>query len=213
MANNAKVMDSIKNFLLKMKALDEAIPEELAEDALSMTEEVKDALCEDEEPNPEEITKDEEYEDPKKENDEECLETKVEDAMVKVMRKYGLIKDEAMEPLEKLDTNDEDEEDVTVDPEKMNDKARRELLREIKPMVASIKDNKQRRKFADAFAKALQLNNKTSDQYADIIKMAASSAKDSMLKHNTKKATMDADIDFGMEIARKFNPHYNKEDK
>ncbi len=213
MANNAKVLDSIKNFLLKMKALDEAIPEELAEDALTMTEEVKDALCEDEESNPEEITKDEESEDPKKEKDEECLETKVEDAMVKVMRKYGLIKDEAMESLEKLDTKDEDEEDVTVDPEKMNDSARRELLREIKPMVASIKDSKQRKRFADAFAKALQLNNKTSDQYADIIQMAASSAKDSMMKHGTKKSAMDADIDFGMEIARKFNPHYNKEDK
>ena len=46
MANNAKVMDSIKSFLLKMKANDENIPEELAQDACEMVEAVKDALCE-----------------------------------------------------------------------------------------------------------------------------------------------------------------------
>ena len=95
MANSAKVMSSIKDFLIKMKALDEAIPEELAQDALEMTEEVKDALCDDETPDPLEVTKDEEVieEEEKKEEakDEESIETKVEDAMVKVMRKYGLI--------------------------------------------------------------------------------------------------------------------------
>lgn len=56
-----KVRDSIKTFLEKMKALDEKIPEDLAEDALEMTEEVKDALEQletvDEEADPLEITK------------------------------------------------------------------------------------------------------------------------------------------------------------
>ena len=37
MANEARVMGAIKNFLMKMKAHDEAIPEDLAEDALEMT--------------------------------------------------------------------------------------------------------------------------------------------------------------------------------
>ena len=55
MANNAKVMSSVKDFLLKMKALDEAIPEELAKDALEMTENIKDALFH-EDPNPLQIT-------------------------------------------------------------------------------------------------------------------------------------------------------------
>lgn len=71
MANGSKVMASIKDFLIKMKALDEAIPEELAEDALKMTEEVKDALCEDEDPDVLEITKDE---DP---NEKEDIDVKV----------------------------------------------------------------------------------------------------------------------------------------
>lgn len=207
MADNRKVMDSIKSFLLKMRALDEAIPEELAKDALQMTEEVKDALC-DEAPNPEEITRDEEIEEEEKAKDEECLETKVEDAMVKVMRKYGLIKDESMEALEKLDTDDEDsEEENTVDPEKINDSAKRELLRKVKPMVASIKDSAQRKKFADAFAEAFKLNS--GNQYGDIMKMAKTNASDSMKKVSSVN-TNDADYNFGMDIAKKFNPHYKE---
>lgn len=207
MADNRKVMDSIKSFLLKMRALDEAIPEELAKDALQMTEEVKDALC-DEAPNPEEITHDEEIEEEEKVKDEECLETKVEDAMVKVMRKYGLIKDESMEALEKLDADDEDsEEKNTVDPEKINDSAKRELLRKVKPMVASIKDSAQRKMFADAFAEALKLNS--GNQYGDIMKMAKTNAADSMKKVSSVN-TNDADYNFGMDIAKKFNPHYKE---
>ena len=214
MANSAKVMSSIKDFLIKMKALDEAIPEELAQDALEMTEEVKDALCEDETSDPLEVTKDEEVVEEEKEKeevkDEESIETKVEDAMVKVMRKYGLIKDESMKSLEDIDDEEiEGEEEVTVDPEKMNDSARRELLRKVKPMVANIKDSKQRKMFADAFAEAFKLS--TGDQYGTVMQMAKSSAKDSMQKFSAKKSN-DADIDFGMEIARKFNPHYKKEE-
>ena len=205
MADSKKVMDSIKNFLLKMKALDDAIPEELAQDALEMTEEVKDALC-DEAPNPKEITKDEEEKEDTK--DEECLETKVEDAMVKVMRKYGLIKDESMESLEKLDSDDEaTEEEVTVDPEKINDSARRELLRKVKPMVASIKDSAERKKFADAFAEAFKLNS--GNQYGDIMNMAKANAKDAMQNKISVK-TSDNDYNFGAEIAKKFNPHYKE---
>lgn len=213
MANAAKVMSSIKDFLIKMKALDEAIPEELAQDALAMTEEVKDALCDDETPDPLEVTKDEEVaeEKEKKEEvkDEESIETKVEDAMVKVMRKYGLIKDECMKSLEEVE-DEESEEEVTVDPEKMNDSARRELLRKVKPMVASIKDSKQRKMFADAFAEAFKLSS--GDQYGTIMQMSKSAAKDSMQKFSSVKKSADADIDFGMEIARKFNPHYKKEE-
>ena len=210
MANSAKVMSSIKDFLIKMKALDEAIPEELAQDALEMTEEVKDALCEDETPDPLEVTKDEEEKEKEEVKDEESIETKVEDAMVKVMRKYGFIKDESMKSLEDIDDEEiEGEEEVTVDPEKMNDSARRELLRKVKPMVANIKDSKQRKMFADAFAEAFKLS--TGDQYGTVMQMAKSSAKDSMQKFSAKKSN-DADVDFGMEIARKFNPHYKKEE-
>lgn len=129
--------------------------------------------------------------------------------MVKVMRKYGLIKDECMKSLEEVE-DEESEEEVTVDPEKMNDSARRELLRKVKPMVASIKDSKQRKMFADAFAEAFKLSS--GDQYGTIMQMSKSAAKDSMQKFSSVKKSADADIDFGMEVARKFNPHYKKEE-
>ena len=208
MANNAKVMSSVKDFLLKMKALDEAIPEELAKDALEMTENIKDALC-DEDPNPLQITEDE---DPKPE--ENNMEGKVEDAMVKVLKKYGLIKDSSMSALDELEEGcsaedeEEGEEEVTVDPEKMNDAMT--LLRTVKPVIAGIKDSKTRKQVSDAFAKALKMSIGTNEQYGQMMTMARMSAKDSMSKK--QKSTQDADYEFGMDLAKRFNPHYMKEE-
>ena len=207
MANNAKVMSSVKDFLLKMKALDEAIPEELAKDALEMTENIKDALC-DEDPNPLQITEDE---DPKPE--ENNMEGKVEDAMVKVLKKYGLIKDSSMAALDELEEGccaedeEEGEEEVTVDPEKMNDAMT--LLRTVKPVIAGIKDSKTRKQVSDAFAKALKMSVGTNEQYGQMMAMARMSAKDSMSKK--QQTTQDADYEFGMDLAKRFNPHYKKE--
>lgn len=212
MANNAKVMESIKNFLIKMKANDEAIPEELAQDACEMVEEVKDALCEEEETiKTEDPAKDEEPEEEEKID----IDKKVEDAMVNVMRKYGLIKDGAMAALDELEnklgeeeTTDVDgEEKVTEDPEKINDSAKRELLRQIKPVIANVKDAKQRKALADAFAKSMNMNVQTAD-YSKILQASKSAVKDSAMK----KQTSVSDEDFGMQIARKYNPHYMKEE-
>lgn len=222
MANKAKVMDSIRDFLLKLKALDENIPEDLAEDALKMTEEVKDALCEDEEMEVEEKEEIED-EDPKesKEKDEDPKEVdidkKVEDAFVKVMRKYGLIQDSAMAALDevekelsKKEEEDEDiegEEAVTVDPEKINSKDAAAMLRKVKPIIAGVKDAKSRKILADTFAKALIGEKKTTVDYASILSASREAAKDLM----SKKSTADASsVDYGMEIAKKYNPHYKE---
>lgn len=211
MANNAKVMESIKNFLIKMKANDEAIPEELAQDACEMVEEVKDALCEDENPiETENPVKDEEPEETEKID----IDKKVEDAMVNVMRKYGLIKDGSMAALDELEnklgedeTTDVDgEEKVTEDPEKINDSAKRELLCQIKPVIANVKDAKQRKALADAFAKSMNMTSGTAD-YGAILQASKSAVKDAAIK---KHASV-SDEDFGMEIARKYNPHYKEE--
>lgn len=222
MANKAKVMDSIRDFLLKMKALDENIPEDLAEDALKMTEEVKDALCEDEEMEVEEKEEIED-EDPKetKEKDEDPKEVdidkKVEDAFVKVMRKYGLIQDSAMAALDeaekelsKKDEEDEDidgEEAVTVDPEKINSKDAAAMLRKVKPIIAGVKDAKSRKILADTFAKALIGEKKTTADYASILSASREAANDLMNKKPTKDASS---VDYGMEIAKKYNPHYKE---
>lgn len=213
MANNSKVMGSIRDFLVKMKALDENIPEELAKDALQMTEEVKDALCEDEEA---ELEEKEEVkdEDPKGEEEKIDIDKKVEDAMVNVMRKYGLIKDGAMAALDemenKLGTEDADgEEEVTVDPEKMNDSAKRKLLKDIKPTIANIKDSKQRKAVADAFAKALSISTTTTDDYSSIMNIVKKNTKESV-QTKDHQVKMNDDFDVGMEIARKYNPHYKE---
>lgn len=211
MANNAKVMDSIKSFLLKMKANDENIPEELAQDACEMVEAVKDALCEDEE-----VIEEKKEEEVKDEDPKEDIDKKVEDAMVNVMRKYGLIKDGAMTSLDELEkklgeeeTDDIDnEEKVTEDPEKINDSARRQLLKQVKPIIAGVKDSAQRKALADAFAKSLGMNNQTAD-YSAVLSASRSAVKDSKIKNPNPVS----DVDFGMEIARKYNPHYMKEDK
>ncbi len=211
MANNAKVMDSIKSFLLKMKANDENIPEELAQDACEMVEAVKDALCEDEE-----VIEEKKEEEVKDEDPKEDIDKKVEDAMVNVMRKYGLIKDGAMTSLDELEkklgeeeTEDVDgEEKVTEDPEKINDSARRQLLKQVKPIIAGVKDSAQRKALADAFAKSLGMNNQTAD-YSAVLSASRSAVKDSKIKNPNPVS----DADFGMEIARKYNPHYMKEDK
>ena len=211
MANNAKVMDSIKSFLLKMKANDENIPEELAQDACEMVEAVKDALCECDEDIEEKKEEEVKDEDPK-----EDIDKKVEDAMVNVMRKYGLIKDGAMTSLDELEkklgeeeTDDVDgEEKVTEDPEKINDSARRQLLKQVKPIIAGVKDSAQRKALADAFAKSLGMNNQTAD-YSAVLSASRSAVKDSKIKNPNPVS----DADFGMEIARKYNPHYMKEDK
>lgn len=211
MANNAKVMDSIKSFLLKMKANDENIPEELAQDACEMVEAVKDALCE-----CDEVIEEKKEEEVKDEDPKEDIDKKVEDAMVNVMRKYGLIKDGAMTSLDELEkklgeeeTEDVDgEEKVTEDPEKINDSARRQLLKQVKPIIAGVKDSAQRKALADAFAKSLGMNKQTAD-YSAILSASRSAVKDSKIKNPNPVS----DADFGMEIARKYNPHYMKEDK
>ena len=211
MANNAKVMDSIKSFLLKMKANDENIPEELAQDACEMVEAVKDALCE-----CDEVIEEKKEEEVKDEDLKEDIDKKVEDAMVNVMRKYGLIKDGAMTSLDELEkklgeeeTDDVDgEEKVTEDPEKINDSARRQLLKQVKPIIAGVKDSAQRKALADAFAKSLGMNTQTAD-YSAVLSASRSAVKDSKIKNPNPVS----DADFGMEIARKYNPHYMKEDK
>lgn len=213
MANEKRVRDAVRKFLTCMQAHD-AIPEELAEDALEMTEEVNDALCEtteDEEANPLEITKDEDKPDD--------LDKKVADGVVRALRELGFYKDPAMKALDELEveekeTEDEDpddltedadnEESVTVDPEKMKDSAT--LLRTMKPVIAAIKNPKERKKAADALARMIKGSRVTSSDYGTIMNI-----KQKKATKDSKAKAMDSDYDFGMSIAKRYNPHYKEE--
>lgn len=215
MANNVRVMDSIRNFLLKMKALDTEIPEELAEDALEMTEEIRDALEEEElmEDGCEAEVEDEEEVEEKVEDEdiEEMVEKKVEDALVRVLRRNGLIQDRSMKSLDALEEELEEDEDVeevasekevTEDPEVINAQDARMLLRRVKPVIAGVKDSRQRKILADSFAKALKLGKANTADYAAIYEATRSHAKDSASK---------APQELGSEWAKKYNPHYKEE--
>ena len=113
--------------------------------------------------------------------------------------------------VEEKETEDEDpnptedadnEESVTVDPEKMKDSAT--LLRTMKPIIAQIKDSKERKKAADALARMIGKTRKTTTDYGDLMNIQKKKvAKDSK--------TADTDYDFGMQIAKRFNPHYKEE--
>lgn len=216
-----RVRGAIRVFLEKMKACDAAIPEELAEDALEMAEEVRDALCaevEDEDADVLEVTKD------RKGKDEAEIEAKMEDTLTRVLMKHGLIKDSSLRALDELeeelkaketdeDTNTLDadgEEKVTVDPESVNDSgnAVRAMLREMKPIIASVSDSKTRKRLVDSVVRAARMATNDS-QYAGILKATKKSAHDAM--KDVKLKTADQDTDFGMSIAERFNPHYKKE--
>lgn len=111
---------------------------------------------------------------------------------------------------EELKTKDDvtNEEEVTVDPEKINDSARA-ILRQVKPIIANIKDSKERKLMADSFAKLMKMGN-SNDQYGTILKMANTASKAAMDEASIKKSTVDNDYNFGMDIAKKFNPHYKE---
>lgn len=216
-----RVRGAIRVFLEKMKACDAAIPEELAEDALEMAEEVRDALCaevEDEDVDVLEVTND------RKGKDEAEVEAKMEDTLTRVLMKHGLIKDSSLRALDELEEElkaketDEDpntldadgEEKVTVDPESVNDSgnAVRAMLREMKPIIASVSDSKTRKRLVDSVVRAARMATNDS-QYAGILKATKKSAQDAM--KDVKLKTADQDTDFGMSVAERFNPHYKKE--
>lgn len=222
MANEKRVRDAVRKFLTCMQAHD-AIPEDLAEDALEMTEEVNDALCEttkDKEASPLEITKDEDKPDD--------LDKKVADGVVRALRELGFYKDPAMKALDELEveeketededpddlTEDEDQDDltedadneesVTVDPEKMKDSAT--LLRTMKPVIAAIKNPKERKKAADALARMIKGSRVTSSDYGTLMNI-----KQKKATKDSKAKAIDSDYDFGMSIAKRYNPHYKEE--
>lgn len=215
MPNNRKVMDSIKTFLERMKACDESIPEELADDALEMVEGVKDALSEEEVEVVEEEAKDCDMKD-------EDLEKKIEDSLVKVLRKNGLIKDSSMKSLDECmeaEVKDEDEVDLIeetndedIDEDKKVDdtaNAIRKQLASIKPIIAAIPNARDRKRASDAIANLIKLGK--GNQYADIMKTAKKAADEAKQNHTVNNA--DSDFDLGKKWAEKFNPHYMKEGK
>ena len=206
--------DAITNFLLKLKSMDEStVSEEVVDAACEMAEEASKA-------EDEEIKEETFNEDAETESFEELVERK---AVSRALRAYGIkdactnALDELEAELEKEEEKDEDpssEESVTIDPEKIEAKDSAEevkkAIRDMKPVLASIEDPIARKKATDAFVKMARMNMSTTSTYADIQSAISNNGKKA---NDSKPIVADADYDHGMDIAKRFNPHYMKEGK
>lgn len=209
--------DAIKNFLLKLKSMDEStVSEEVVDAACEMAEEASKA-------EDEEIKEEAFSEDAETESFEELVERKAADAVSRALRAYGIkdactnALDELEAELEKEEEKDEDpssEESVTIDPEKIDAKDSAEevkkAIRDMKPVLAAIEDPIARKKATDAFVKMARMNMSTTSTYADIQSAISNNGKKA---NDSKPIVSDADYDHGMDIAKRFNPHYMKEGK
>ena len=209
--------DAIKNFLLKLKSMDEStVSEEVVDAACEMAEEASKA-------EDEEIKEEAFNEDAETESFEELVERKAADAVSRALRAYGIkdactnALDELEAELEKEEEKDEDpssEESVTIDPEKIDVKDSAEevkkAIRDMKPVLAAIEDPIARKKATDAFVKMARMNMSTTSTYADIQSAISNNGKKA---NDSKPIVADADYDHGMDIAKRFNPHYMKEGK
>ena len=209
--------DAIKNFLLKLKSMDEStVSEEVVDAACEMAEEASKA-------EDEEIKEEKFSEDAEAESFEELVERKAADAVSRALRAYGIkdactnALDELEAELEKEEEKDEDpsdEESVTIDPEKIDAKDSAEevkkAIRDMKPVLAAIEDPIARKKATDAFVKMARMNMSTTSTYADIQSAISNNGKKA---NDSKPIVADADYDHGMDIAKRFNPHYMKEGK
>ena len=209
--------DAIKNFLLKLKSMDEStVSEEVVDAACEMAEEASKA-------DDEEIKEETFNDDAETESFEELVERKAADAVSRALRAYGIkdactnALDELEAELEKEEEKDEDpsdEESVTIDPEKIDVKDSAEevkkAIRDMKPVLAAIEDPIARKKATDAFVKMARMNMSTTSTYADIQSAISNNGKKA---NDSKPIVADADYDHGMDIAKRFNPHYMKEGK
>lgn len=121
---------------------------------------------------------------------------------------------EALDELEEeLDTEDDEAEEiesVEVDPEVINESdsaeevratdSIKELASVLKQVVANIPDARERKKTSDALAKVLR-------KHADQAKKGGSEKIYGDMLSRTKDSKEEI-VDIGMEIAKKFNPHY-----
>ena len=73
-----------------------------------------------------------------------------------------------------------------------------------------IEDPIARKKATDAFVKMARMNMSTTSTYADIQAAIGNNGKKA---NDSKPIVADADYDHGMDIAKRFNPHYMKEGK
>lgn len=111
--------------------------------------------------------------------------------------------DDVIEPPEDINAQDaEPEEDVeggcAPDAKEARDAAI-VLLKNLKPVVASIKNEAQRKRAADSLAILIKGSMQQDAQYGELMQMR---------RRNAAKDSEPDDYALGREIAKKYNPHY-----
>ena len=115
------------------------------------------------------------------------------------------VEDDEMEEIEEHEVSPEEINDADVEEEEMTTDSIIELSRVLKPIIASIPDQGKRKRVADNLAEVLRkhakkANDSKKSNYSKMINRSVDSSYDSV-------------ANIGDEIAKKFNPHYNKEVK
>ena len=110
--------------------------------------------------------------------------------------------DDVIEPPEEINAQDaEPEEEPVVPASKAARDAAMVLLKNLKPAVASIKNEAQRKRAADSLAVLIKGSMQQDAQYGELMQMRRRAAA------QDRKPAAD-DYALGREIAKKYNPHY-----
>ncbi len=110
--------------------------------------------------------------------------------------------DDVIEPPEEINAHDaEPEEEPVVPASKAARDAAMVLLQNLKPAVAAIPNEAQRKRAADSLAVLIKGSMQQDKQYSQLLSLQRkNAARDS--------APMQDDYNYGREIAKKYNPHY-----
>ena len=110
--------------------------------------------------------------------------------------------DDVIEPPEEINAHDADpEEEPVVPASKAARDAAMVLLQNLKPAVAAIPNEAQRKRAADSLAVLIKGSMQQDKQYSQLLSLQRkNAARDS--------APMQDDYNYGREIAKKYNPHY-----
>lgn len=110
--------------------------------------------------------------------------------------------DDVIEPPEEINAHDaEPEEEPVVPASKAARDAAMVLLQNLKPAVAAIPNEAQRKRAADSLAVLIKGSMQQDKQYSQLLSLQRkNAARDS--------APIQDDYNYGREIAKKYNPHY-----
>lgn len=113
---------------------------------------------------------------------------------------------EESEVIEAEETKDEEVEEVETKTTAVDSAI--ELVKAIKPLIAALPDAKQRKSVSDSISKAIKKQVK--DAKAEEARAAKAKADSSVYSKliNADSEPMPEYVDYGMEIAKKYNPHY-----